>query len=105
VGKGEGEAVRIKLMRQDGNTIDKSVNFGEIDILPILDGEACKIDATSGKGLSLGKGKEKRIEATITGGALGLIIDARGRPLTIPDKKDIIKKWAEALSPSGTETR
>jgi hypothetical protein len=53
----------------------------------------------------LGRGREKRLEATVTGGVLGLIIDARGRPLTIPDKKDIIKKWAEALHPSETETR
>ena len=104
-GSGEGEAIRIKLMRQDGNTVEKSVNFGEIDVLPILEGEACKIEATSGKGLSLGKGREKRIEATVTGGVLGLIIDARGRPLTIPDKNDIIKKWAEALPASGNDAR
>jgi hypothetical protein len=101
-GKGEGEAVKIKLRRQDGKTSDESVNFGEIKTLPILNGETCKIEAISGKGLNLGKGKEKMLDATVTGGALGLIIDARGRPLKTPDKKNTIKRWAEVLSPAGS---
>jgi hypothetical protein len=104
-GKGEGEAVKINLRRQDGKTSDESVNFGEIKTLPILNGETCKIEAISGKGLNLGKGKEKMLDATVTGGALGLIIDARGRPLKTPDKKNTIKRWAEVLSPSGVEMR
>jgi hypothetical protein len=104
-GKGEGEAILIKLRRQDGKTSEESVNFGDIKLLPILDGESCYIEATSGKGLRLGNRKEKRLEAIVTGGALGLIIDARGRPLRIPESKDTIKRWTKALSPSRAESR
>lgn len=98
-GKGEGVAVKVKIRKQNGNVIEESVGFGEIKTLPLLDGETCKIEATAGKGLKLGRGKEKRLEATITGGVLGLIIDARGRPLRIPEKKETIKRWTRALSP------
>jgi hypothetical protein len=98
-GKGEGEAVRVKLRRQSGKTTEESVRFGEIKTLPLLDGETCKMEATAGKGLNLCRGKEKRLEATVTGGVLGLIIDARGRPLRTPEKKETIKTWAKALSP------
>jgi hypothetical protein len=104
-GNGEGEAVRFKLMRQDGKTSEECVNFGEIKKLTILDGETCKIEATSGKGFILGKGREKSLEATITGGVLGFIIDARGRPLRTPDKKESIRRWREALSAGGAEER
>ncbi|MCX6648499.1 MAG: glutamate mutase L [Candidatus Bathyarchaeota archaeon] len=99
-GKGEGEAVRVTIMRQNGTRIEESIGFGEIKTLPLLDGEACKMEATAGKGFNLGKGNEKRLEATITGGTLGIIIDARGRPLRTPEKKETIKAWAKALSPN-----
>jgi hypothetical protein len=98
-GKGEGEAVRIKLMRKNGKTVEESIGFGEIRTLPILDGETCNIEAMTSKGLNLGRGKQKRLEANVTGGILGLIIDARGRPLKTPEKKEMIKTWARALLP------
>lgn len=99
-GKGEGEAVRVTIMRQNGARIEESVGFSEIKTLPLLDGEVCKMEATAGKGFNLGKGNEKRLEATVTGGTLGIIIDARGRPLRTPEKKETIKAWAKALSPN-----
>jgi hypothetical protein len=99
-GKGDGEAVQIKLKRQNGKTIEESIGFGEIKTLPLLYGETCKIEATAGKGLNLSSEKEKWLKATVTGGALGLIIDTRGRPLKTPEKKDTMKTWAKALTPS-----
>jgi hypothetical protein len=98
VGKGEGEAVNIKLRRQNGKTLEESVPYGEIKTMRILNGETCKIEATAGKGLNLGRGKTKHIETTVTGGLFGVLIDARGRPLRIPEKKDTIRKWGEALT-------
>ncbi len=98
-GRGEGEAIRVTLRRENGETIDGRVGYGEIKTLPLLDGETCKIEAVARKGLYLSKGKEKRIETIVTGGALGLIVDARGRPLRIPEKKETIKAWAKALVP------
>jgi hypothetical protein len=95
--KSEGE-VRVTLRKQNGKTIKESVRFGEIKTLPILDGETCKMEATAGKGFNLGRGNEKRLEATITGGILGIIIDARGRPLRIPEKKEMIRTWVKVLS-------
>jgi uncharacterized protein (TIGR01319 family) len=97
-GKGEGEALQIKLRGQNGKTIETGVAFGEIKTLPLLDGETAKLEATASKGLYLGKGREKSIEASVTGGTLGLIIDARGRPLRTPEKKETIKAWARALA-------
>ena len=38
-----------------------------------------------------------RVSATVTGGAMGVVIDARGRPLNLPSdpvrRRELIKKW------------
>ncbi len=97
-GKGEGEAIRIRATRQNGKTIEESVAVGAMMTLPVLNGETCEIEATAGKGLSLGKGV-KRLKTTAVGGVLGIIIDARGRPLKTPEKRETIKGWVETLTP------
>ncbi len=97
-GNGDGDSVSLTLTRQDGKTILETVKSGEIKALPLLDGENCKIEAKAGKGFSLGKGKAKRIDATVTGGSLGFIVDARGRPLRVPDNKATLVKWSKALT-------
>ena len=102
VGKGEGEAMKVTLRKHDGKTIEESVDFGEIKELPLMHGETCKMEAMTGKGFHLGKGNEKRFEANITGGVFGFIIDARGRPLKSPQKKETIMRWAKSLRNSET---
>lgn len=99
VGKGEAETLQIRLNRSNGEVLETGVPFGDIKALPLLDGETCSLEATAGKGLYLGKGKEKSIKATVTGGTLGLIIDARGRPLRMPENKEVITAWIKALAP------
>jgi len=96
---GKGESVTIKLTRQNGKVIEETVPYGEIKTIPTLNGETCKLEADAGKGLTLGKGKEKHIETTATGGLLGIIIDVRGRPLKMPEKRETLRRWAEALTP------
>ncbi len=93
------EAVAIKLTRQNGQTVEDSVGFGEIRTIKLLNGEICKVEATPGRGLDLGRGKGKPVEAKVIGGQLGLIVDARGRPFE--KKRESIHKWSEALRPGG----
>ncbi len=100
-GNGDGDAVSLTLTRQDGKTLHETVKSGEIKTIPLLDGETCRIEATAGRGFSLGKGKEKHIDATVTGGSLGFIVDARGRPLRVPEDKATLTGWASALTPEG----
>ena len=43
----------------------------------------------------------KSLEKIVEGGVVGIVIDARGRPLTLPeieaDRKKILRKWYSAL--------
>lgn len=91
----EKAAVTVKLTRQKGQTIEDSVGFGEIHAMKLLDGEMCTVEATPGRGLDLGRGKGRPIEAKVVGGRIGLIIDARGRPFA--KSRESMRKWSEAL--------
>ena len=52
-----------------------------------LDGQTVR-----GRGLDVGAGKGRSLDATVTGGVVGLIIDGRGRPL--PHSKDTAERVA-----------
>ena len=60
-----------------------------------------KMVARPYKGLDLGQGKNKEIEAEVYGGVVGVIIDARGRPLVIPEdnsaRVDKLVNWYKAM--------
>jgi uncharacterized protein (TIGR01319 family) len=70
---------------QNGSKLDFEVNFGDVKVIPLNVGEKAKMVARPYKGLDLGQGKNKEIEADVYGGVVGVILDARGRPLVIPE--------------------
>ena len=56
----------------------------------------------SGTKLRYGYGKGKSVTATVQGGTVGLIIDARGRPIAIPENDSLrAKKMREWMGSIG----
>lgn len=53
------------------------------------------------KGIDVGAGSGERITAKIYGGAVGIVLDGRGRPLALPEddseRMKMLKKWSAAL--------
>jgi uncharacterized protein (TIGR01319 family) len=81
----EGEEVMtVTLTRPDGATSTTLVTGGELVRLPLGPEETATLTARPGRNLDLGAGKGKPIEREVTGGAVGLLLDGRGRPLQIP---------------------
>ena len=80
-----------------GETIDQSgaLAFGEIKLLPLGLGETATITAEPARGFDLGAGPGRRIERKVKGGTVGLILDARGRPLQLPADRKICKRTIE----------
>ncbi|MFA5032051.1 MAG: glutamate mutase L [bacterium] len=93
-GKEDTPCVQIKI----GNE-EVKVSFGEIVLIPFT-GEK-EVEITPTKGFDVGAGHGKKLVATIEGGEVGLIIDARGRPLVLPTDKskriEKLNKWYNAL--------
>ncbi|MBN1966123.1 MAG: glutamate mutase L [Anaerolineae bacterium] len=78
LGKGSVQ-VRIKL--DDGQVIKHKVSGGMVWAYPLPPGQHASVRLSLSRGLSV-NGK-RRLRLTLTGGAAGLIIDARGRPLPL----------------------
>ena len=85
-----------------------SVPFGAIKVLPLGfkegdsgEPETADVTITPVRGFDVGAGKGKPVNATVSGGVTGVIIDTRGRPLQIPteDNQRIskLKAWLGAM--------
>ena len=86
----------------DGRKIEETINFGEIKSYPMELGSEIVIELEPTKAFDVGSGKGKDHKAKCQGGVVGLVIDARGRPIAFPDdlntRKTKIQEWNSQLS-------
>ncbi len=86
-----------------GATLNESgtINFGEIKLLPLGPGESAEVVIEPVRGFDCGAGSGKRIERTVHGGTVGLVLDGRGRPLQLPEDRVTCQKtvgqWVDTL--------
>lgn len=74
--------LRIRVNREDGRTFTREIKFGSLTVLPIELGEKVSLHLRPLHRFDVGMGgpgKSGKVNAV--GGSLGIIIDARGRPL------------------------
>lgn len=87
-----------------GKTLNESgsIAVGEMKLLPLGDGETVKITVEPARGFDCGEGSGKTVEKEVRGGTVGLILDGRGRPLSLPEDPVACRKavtgWIDALN-------
>jgi len=91
------EAMSVRMTKADASVLEATVPFGELTTIALDSGEKAELHVKPRKGLDVGKGKGKELVVEVVGGEMGLILDARGRPMTPPAKKEVLEKWLEAL--------
>ena len=84
-----------------GSTERHEIKFGDIVSIEVPY-EPVNAKLTPGKGMDIGAGKNETIETTIYGGVVGIILDGRGRPMTIstdPQQRIAdLTKWSNAVN-------
>lgn len=74
---------------------------GEMQLYPLGVGETARAVFRPESGFDVGSGPGKVHECEIRGGTVGVILDARGRPLVLPEDRGecraIVGDWAKAL--------
>jgi uncharacterized protein (TIGR01319 family) len=86
-----------------GQTLNESgeMAYGEIRLLPLGMDERAKVVIEPARGFDFGAGPGKRVEREVRGGTVGLVLDARGRSLELPEDrdacKDLVRNWTRAL--------
>jgi uncharacterized protein (TIGR01319 family) len=77
-----------------GGGVNVSVPFGELKVVPIEGGGEVTIEPSRSFDVGAGKGK-KVVTSKVEPGLIGLVIDCRGRPLSIPDDATARRKFMQ----------
>lgn len=84
-----------------GESLVEELNFGEFKLVPLAERQEAKAIITPAKQFDMGDGPGRAVEKTITGGVVGVLLDARGHPLYLPEddgtRKELLLKWFGAL--------
>ncbi|MFH0897255.1 MAG: glutamate mutase L, partial [Candidatus Bathyarchaeota archaeon] len=93
----EGESVVTVQTPQE--TVE--VTYGNIKVVPLKKDEKINVKINPAKNFDVGKGIGHSYETQVEGGEVGVIIDARGRPLRMPESADErrnkLMEWFKAL--------
>jgi hypothetical protein len=82
------------------------VRTGQLHVVPLPRGQEAELTVEPAGGVSLGAARRSpRIQATVTGGAVGVMLDARGIPIALPrrgdDRREVLAGWRDTLMREG----
>lgn len=81
-GKRGSTALRLRVRYEDGRSLDVEVGSGTIEVIPLGPGQKARLEIRPARGFDLGwRGRKAVVE--VDGGTLGIVVDARGRPLPL----------------------
>jgi len=94
--------MRITITYSDDRTLDLEIPYGSLEVIPLPLGEKASLEARPLKGFDVGAGPgAKRKIKRLVGGMMGLIIDARGRPLQFPtdptERLERVQRWYSGI--------
>jgi hypothetical protein len=86
----EGEiALQLGITYDDGRSLEVEVPYGSLEVLPLSTGHKATLELRPTRRFDIGLGaKGKGATTELEGGAVGVIIDARGRPLSFPATRE-----------------
>ncbi len=99
VGKAHpGETIlKIHIAYDDGGVLDVEARYGDLEIWPLLPGQSALLDIKPLRRFDIGLGPGRGGKVRVQGGLVGLVVDARGRPLTLPvspdDRRELVQRW------------
>lgn len=89
--------VRARIIHADGNESKAEIKQGGFDVLPLTTGRISRIELQPIGRTDIGQGFGRPLKFEATGGVIGVVVDARGRPLQLPPdpvrRRELIKKW------------
>ena len=89
--------LKAKLTYENGAEARVELKYGTIETLPLANGETGSLTVQGLRGADVGFGSGRSGTFPVSGGALGVVFDGRGRPLELPSdavrRRELIKKW------------
>ena len=93
--------LNAKLTYENGSEARAQVKYGSLEILSLPIGQSGKLTLQPEHGAEVGFGPGRSGSIPVSGGALGVVFDGRGRPLELPAdavrRRELIKQWRWTL--------
>jgi hypothetical protein len=93
--------LRVKVTYDDGREANLEVKYGTLEVIPLPMRETATLRLQPLHRFDVGMGPGRGGSLQVVGGTLGIVIDARGRPLTLSSdpglRRDMFKKWLKNL--------
>jgi hypothetical protein len=91
-------ALTLKIEYEDGRQLEVEVPFGTLEMIPLPAGQTANLELRPTRRFDVGLGTRGQAGTTkVEGGILGIIIDARGRPLPIAqdpgEQREKMQRW------------
>jgi uncharacterized protein (TIGR01319 family) len=94
------ELCRVSVRGAALNT-EEVIRAGELKLLPLAAGDSAEVTAEPARRFDCGAGPGRTVRRTVRGGAVGLMLDGRGRPLLLPGdpaaRREALAGWQRAL--------
>lgn len=91
------KALKITLEAAGSKKLEVDVAYGALELLPLAPGQQAKLTIRPGRRFDVGFGSGVATTVSLHGGQLGVIIDARGRPLEMDrrrtERTQLVEKW------------
>jgi len=101
-GKLGEHVMTVELEMPNGEEVKEELGLGDIKLVKLTELEEAKATIIPGKEYDVGAGPGKELETTVSGGVAGVILDARGRPIYLPEeedqRKELLLKWFKAMN-------
>ncbi len=103
VGRGRDGAPCMRVqVRGNGFSESCELHVGELKLIPLEPGQKAEVVVEPARGFDAGEGNGERVVREVTGGVVGLILDARGRPFEPPKDRAArvarLREWNAALN-------
>jgi hypothetical protein len=90
-----------RLLFPDGRVQEGALAVGDIRLMPFPANQEAVVEVTPAKGFDFGAGNGKKVTGKLKGGVVGLLLDARGRPIDTARDEAIrvaqLQQWAKAV--------
>ena len=94
--QGDAPAVQARIATAAGGQLEVQVAAGSLELIPLGLGEKARVELRPAGGVDLGAPrKDTVLVREMEGGAVGLVIDARGRPLPFAENLDRQRERAQ----------
>jgi uncharacterized protein (TIGR01319 family) len=101
MGKPGAPCFSYRLLFPDERVQEGALAVGDILLIPLPIGQEAVAEVAPAKGFDFGAGNGKKVTGKLKGGIVGLLLDARGRPIYTAQEETIrvqqLQQWARAV--------